>query len=57
MSSGAWMIIIQADNVNLAVERTFTLTVGVPQTTVITVSLSMSPSPGAKTGEGGLTIL
>ena len=38
MSSGVWTIIIQADNVDLAVQRTFTLSVGVPQKTVITVS-------------------
>jgi hypothetical protein len=38
MSSGPWTIIIQADNVDLAVQRTFNLNVGVPQKTVITVS-------------------
>lgn len=37
MSSGVWTIIIQAENVDLAVQRTFTLNVGVPQKTVITV--------------------
>jgi hypothetical protein len=42
MSTGTWTIIIQAENVNLAVQRSFTLNVGVPQKTIITVSRHLS---------------
>lgn len=38
MESGDYTIIIQAENVDLAVQREFTLNVGVPERTVVTVS-------------------
>jgi len=37
MESGQWTIVIQADNSDFAVQRKFTLTVGNPEKTVVTV--------------------
>jgi hypothetical protein len=38
MQSGEWTVIIQAEYVDLAVERAFTLNVGIPEKTIVTVS-------------------
>lgn len=37
MESGQYTIVIQADNTDFAVQRKFTLTVGSPEKTVVTV--------------------
>ena len=39
MESGQYTIVIQADNTEFAVQRKFTLTVGSPEKTVVTVWL------------------
>jgi hypothetical protein len=41
MQSGTWKIILQSNQI--AVQRTITLTVGVPQTTVVTVRDNFGP--------------
>lgn len=45
MASGEWTIIIQGDNVDLAVQRSFMLNAGVPEKTVITVGSTKNGYP------------
>lgn len=45
MFSGVWTVIIQADQSDFAVERTFTLTVGNAEKTVVTVSWPGNSTP------------
>ncbi|KAL1881424.1 hypothetical protein VTK73DRAFT_3942 [Phialemonium thermophilum] len=57
MQSGTWRVIIQSDQI--AVQRTFTLTVGLPQTVVVTVTptvvLGITSTPRAQTTRTTIT--